>query len=520
MKRGEQIVELAKNEQLQFKDISQEEKTKRGILGVLYGKVADISIPTRNGRKYSEKLWDKVFSNEIVKEMLNAGGIPGELDHPADRQVTLPDRIAIMLPEAPKKDNKGHLVARFDILDTPCGRIAYALAKYGFKLGISSRGSGDTEIDMDGNEEVVPDTYEFEAFDLVLLPANKCARLDLMTESANSTTAKLKRELKEAYLKSSKEEQAVMDEVLEGLDIGYKSKDFNINGRAKKNTADSNGVGLLKQYQKVLFEKQELERRNAQLQEQLSVSNAKDRTAPRVILGNPKQTAEQEITTRALKARAAQLQERLEKAESVIAQQSEAISKLQDDSKKVVSARASLTESVAEKDRRIADLSSQIQMLNEAVKQAKTNIAELEQEREQKDKEAITLQEKIQQVRADAKKAVETAKAETDRYKTLAQKSMRRYVESKATAYGVKPEDILEKLPKKCTFDDVDNACESVRAYTIAKATLPFGVLKESVNSKKSSVTVNSKRETVLTDESSEVADDDISTLIQLFPKQ
>lgn len=43
-------------EALQFQDLTQEEKEKRGILGRLYGPCASISIPTRNGRKYNEKL--------------------------------------------------------------------------------------------------------------------------------------------------------------------------------------------------------------------------------------------------------------------------------------------------------------------------------------------------------------------------------------------------------------------------------------------------------------------------------
>ena len=38
------------------------------ILGTLEGPCADIVNPTRNGRKYSEELWEKVFSDPIVEE--------------------------------------------------------------------------------------------------------------------------------------------------------------------------------------------------------------------------------------------------------------------------------------------------------------------------------------------------------------------------------------------------------------------------------------------------------------------
>ena len=91
------------NDKLVFADLSEEEKKKRGILGRLYGPCADVIQPTRNGRKYSDKLWEKVFQQPLVEEMFNVGGIPGEIDHPSDRSETDSTRIAIMLHEKPKR---------------------------------------------------------------------------------------------------------------------------------------------------------------------------------------------------------------------------------------------------------------------------------------------------------------------------------------------------------------------------------------------------------------------------------
>ena len=82
-----------------------------------------------------------------------------------------------MMPEAPKKDKQGHLVGYFDIIDTPCGKIAAALAKYGFRFGVSSRGTGDVSTDENGNESVDPNTYTLNAWDLVLIPACEDARM-------------------------------------------------------------------------------------------------------------------------------------------------------------------------------------------------------------------------------------------------------------------------------------------------------------------------------------------------------
>ena len=173
------MLEKYNENELTFKALSEEEKQKRGILGRLYGPCATTIKSTRNGRYYSEALWEKVFANPINQEMIAKGGIPGELDHPADRLETDSSKIAIMMPELPKKDSKGRLIGYWDIIDTPCGKIAYALAKYGFKFGISSRGDGDTYYNDEGEECVNEDTYNFQAFDLVLLPACEDARLQL-----------------------------------------------------------------------------------------------------------------------------------------------------------------------------------------------------------------------------------------------------------------------------------------------------------------------------------------------------
>ena len=54
-------------------------KNNPAILGTLTGPCADIIHPTRNERLYSDKLWENVFNNEIVKEYFEAGGVFGEL---------------------------------------------------------------------------------------------------------------------------------------------------------------------------------------------------------------------------------------------------------------------------------------------------------------------------------------------------------------------------------------------------------------------------------------------------------
>lgn len=213
------MLESLKHEDLQFQELSSEEKQARGILARLTGPIASFTKGTRNGRKYSDKLWEKAFDAPLVKEMFKNGGLPGELQHPENRSETDPTKIAIMMPEPPKKDSKGHLVASVDILDTPCGQIAYQLGKYGFKFGISSRGEGDLITDFSGEESVDPDTYTLNAFDLVLIPACEDARLQFNESLNTKKNNKLRTILSEALENASDIDRKIMEEALDELNI-------------------------------------------------------------------------------------------------------------------------------------------------------------------------------------------------------------------------------------------------------------------------------------------------------------
>ena len=207
---------INKNEELQFDPTQTTNGNGSVVIGHLSGPCADIIKSTRNGRKYSEQLWEKVFKDPITKEYFNCGGIFGELGHPIDREETDMSKIALCMPKPPTKKN-GKLWADFDILDTPNGRILKTLCQYGYKMGISSRGSGDIITDYDGQEAVDPDTYQFTAFDAVLLPAVKEARLEFK-ESFNAQKS-FKTALTESYNNSTEEEKKIMKETLDNLDI-------------------------------------------------------------------------------------------------------------------------------------------------------------------------------------------------------------------------------------------------------------------------------------------------------------
>ena len=206
----------AKNRQvleaLQMQPLSEEEKTSRHILGRLYGPIATCKEKTRNGRGYNKELWERALSDEIFKEKLATKSLFLELGHPADREETDMTCVCACIPEMPKIVNDD-LYAYVDILDTPNGKLLKTLCDYGFVPGISSRGSGD----IMANDEVDPETFFLETWDIVQLPAVKKARL-AMCESFDGKKP-LKAVLQESYDAADDKDKNAIKEALDNLDI-------------------------------------------------------------------------------------------------------------------------------------------------------------------------------------------------------------------------------------------------------------------------------------------------------------
>lgn len=159
---------------LSFVNEAVENQGSKNILGRLRGICAECDVPTRNGRKYTRKLWENVVSGDTFKEYLDNKVLYGELNHPEDRLETDIQKVAIALSDISLQDD-GKVIGTFDILPTPCGKILKSLCDYGSKLGVSSRGGGDI-VTRDGEEVVDENTYDFVTFDVVTLPAVKAAR--------------------------------------------------------------------------------------------------------------------------------------------------------------------------------------------------------------------------------------------------------------------------------------------------------------------------------------------------------
>ena len=213
-------------ETLHLQPISQEEMTQRHILGRLYGPIATFGDSTRNGRFYNKDLWTKALSDDIFLEKVANKSLFLELEHPTDRDQIDMKQACACIPQVPKIIGND-LYAVIDILDTPNGRILKTLVDYGFRPGISSRGSGD----VNANDEVDPETFYLETWDVVSLPAVKKARLNVC-ESYDGKKS-LKHALKEALEKSSEEDQKIMKNTLNNMNIDVEENLTEASGHAR-----------------------------------------------------------------------------------------------------------------------------------------------------------------------------------------------------------------------------------------------------------------------------------------------
>ncbi len=469
-----------KKEDLVLDDTVKKNSKGEAILGQLYGPCADFLLPTRNGRGYSESLWEKVFDSEIVNEYFEAGGILGELNHPADRSETDLEKVAVCMPEKPKKDKDGHLVAKFDILDTPNGRIVYTLAKYGYKLGVSSRGDGEVISGIDG-DIVDADSYSLEAFDIVLLPAVKAARLK-MVESVHKS---FREALTESLNKSTPEERRIMEDTLKGLKIDYKSeKTDNIDVNQKANTANDVGVEVIKDLQESLAREKELRLEIKRLQEQLSVCDAKESKLKEKVQRYESSvislsTNAKQVKT--LKAEIENLKEQLIEKDNEIAVRDKRISKLVENRKLDKTSTQNLNESIQTKDTRISELSKQNRKLQESLdsikKDSESKMSSLTEQIEDMKKNSYIKKNEYESKIKKANNLVE-------QYKATAKKAVDKYISFRAQTLGVSSNEIKNRLGENYSFNDIDTVCESLQNYQINISKLPFDVNKGSVRVK------------------------------------
>ena len=159
------------------------------ILGTFEGECADSNITNLNGMDITREVWENVFNSDDYKKAIENHWYIGFLGHPEDPNCMDFEHACIMMTEG-HIDENGKVYGKFDLVDTPVGRIVKSFIDAGVTFGISVRGAGDI-ID----NAVDPDTFVFRGFDLVTFPAFP-ESIPTFTEIAASTDKNLQAKYK------------------------------------------------------------------------------------------------------------------------------------------------------------------------------------------------------------------------------------------------------------------------------------------------------------------------------------
>ena len=158
---------------------------KGTVLGTFEGKCCDGNVFNNNDMKLSTELFKKLFDSVEYKKAMKNRYYIGFLGHPEDPNCMDFRNACIVMTDC-YIDNNGEVFGKFDLIDTPVGRVVKTFIDAGVSFGISIRGAGD--VDAEGN--VDPDTFVFRGFDLVTFPAYEDCVPEFQAIAASSDAAK------------------------------------------------------------------------------------------------------------------------------------------------------------------------------------------------------------------------------------------------------------------------------------------------------------------------------------------
>jgi hypothetical protein len=153
-----------------------EQKLRQSGTAFLVGVCQRAGVRNGNGRVYPQNVLKREVEN--YQNLVNERRALGELDHPDDSVVNL--KNASHLCTKMWWDNDS-VMAKFQVLDTPSGRILKDLINAKIKLGISSRGLGSVKEQK--GDMVVEDDFQLICFDIVSEPSTPGAFMSPMMEN-------------------------------------------------------------------------------------------------------------------------------------------------------------------------------------------------------------------------------------------------------------------------------------------------------------------------------------------------
>lgn len=140
------------------------ESANRGLTK-FRGKFQEAESVNKNKRMYPRKILAE--NVERLQSIVKNRGLIGELDHPENSIIHF-EKASHVITKLWWENNV--LYGEGDILDTPHGKILKTLLNNGVRVGVSSRGVGNGNVDENGIL-VIGENYKLITFDVVADPS-------------------------------------------------------------------------------------------------------------------------------------------------------------------------------------------------------------------------------------------------------------------------------------------------------------------------------------------------------------
>jgi len=214
--------------------------------------ICNVGELNANKRVYEKEVWNKVLSNDTLKEMLEHRRLFGQAEHPTETQSDLQLTSHVVHNMwIDEKENK--VYQTIDVLDTPMGRIVDCLLRAGCGVGVSTRAEGDLEEAEDDKRgkfsRVIPESYKYITTDFTADPStfgvlpidvkrNVLPTIQAEMENKNATAGERKfaMQLFESLKvdEKSKQEVVKLDRAIKdrkvqiGSKVKYEKKDYKV----------------------------------------------------------------------------------------------------------------------------------------------------------------------------------------------------------------------------------------------------------------------------------------------------
>jgi hypothetical protein len=165
-----------------------EEAIKKNKTLIVSGVIQRAEAKNQNERVYPKDILEREIQNYIDGPIKDRRAM-GELDHPESSVINL-QNVSHNIRKCWWEGDDVH--GEFEILNTPAGNILKALFAAGLTVGVSSRGMGSVEENLNEGTLEVQDDFELLCWDFVSTPSTHGAYVAPVNVNVNINEGKIK----------------------------------------------------------------------------------------------------------------------------------------------------------------------------------------------------------------------------------------------------------------------------------------------------------------------------------------